>query len=54
MKEKLSKEIQVPQEKTLATCTLHISPRWPGMNEGGLPQHDLITKSRSTQARHGR
>lgn len=52
MKEELSKEIQVLQEMTLATCTPSTSPRWPSMNEGGLPPCDLLTTSRTAQAKH--
>lgn len=50
----LSKEIQVLQEMTVATCTPSTSPRRPGMNEGGLPQCDLVTTSRTAQAKHHR
>lgn len=54
MKEELSKEIQVLQEMTLATCTLPTGPRWPVMDEGGLAQCDLLTTRRATRAKHHR
>lgn len=54
MKAELSQEIQVLLEVTLATCTPPASPRWPGINEGGVPHCGRVPKSTATVARPSR